>query len=90
MCKRRLLQVGCATVFGKVAYSVLSLTEILIDRPLTNLQKASQKLRDHFEGINNESGKKYHLEAVQQAEAFKRVMEIKQIAIDQHSGGASN
>ena len=51
---------------------------------------ASQKLRDHFEGINNESGKKYHLEAVQQAEAFKRVMEIKQIAIDQHSGGASN
>ena len=57
-------------------------TGVLVDRPLTNLQKASQKLRDHFQGVNTESAKKYHLEVVQQAEAFKNVMESKQVAID--------
>ena len=45
-------------LFGRAAYSMSSFTGVLIDRPLTNLQKASQKLRDHFQGVNTESVKK--------------------------------
>ena len=70
-------------LFGRAAYSVHSFSGILIDRPLTNLQKASQKLREHFEGVGSDTAKKYHLEAVEKAETFKRVMESKQIPVDQ-------
>jgi len=50
---------------------------------IAHLPEVSEKLRDHFEGLNTVPVKKYHLEAVQQAEAFKSVMESKQVAIDQ-------
>ena len=35
-------------LFGQCAYSVTSFVGVLISRPLTNLQKASEKLREHF------------------------------------------
>ena len=60
-----------------------SFTGILIDRPLTNLQKASEKLQEHFEGVGFNTAKKYHLEAVEKAETFKKIMENKQIPVDQ-------
>ena len=70
-------------LFGRAAYSMQSFSGILINRPLTtNLQKASQKLREHFEGIGSDTAKKYHLEAVEKAETFKKVMESKQMPVD--------
>ena len=65
------------------AYSVTSFVGVLISSPITNLQKASQKLRDHFEGIGTGKARKYHLAAVQAAEWFRAVMESKEIPIDQ-------
>ena len=60
-----------------------SFVGILISIPLTNLQKASKKLREHFKGIGTGKTGKYHLAAVQVAERFKAVMESKVIPIDQ-------
>ena len=59
------------------------LTGTLVTSPLTNLQKASEKLREHFEGVKGESAKKYHLKALQTAEMFVGVMTKKQLPIDQ-------
>lgn len=73
----------CA-LFGQSAYSSHTFAGILITRPLTDLQKASNKLREYFEGIGGtETVRKYHLAAVQQAQMFKNVMEHKQIPVDQ-------
>lgn len=70
-------------LFGQAVYSTLSFTGVLINRPPTNLQKASQNLREHFEGVGSDTAKKYHLQAVEKAETFKKVMERKQIPINQ-------
>ena len=67
-------------LFGQSAFSVPNLTGTLISHPLTNIQKASEKLREHFEGIGNG---KYHLAAVERAEGFKAVMECNVIPVDQ-------
>ena len=70
-------------LFGQCAYSVSHFVGILISIPLINLQKASKKLREHFEGIDTGKARKYHLAAVQVAERFRAVMESKVIPIDQ-------
>ena len=70
-------------LFGQAAYSVYSFTGTLISKPLTNLQKASEKLRNHFIGVGGSSARKYHLQAVEKAENFKAVMEKKQLPVDQ-------
>ena len=66
-----------------VLYSVTSFVGILISSPLTNFQKASEKLREHFEGLGKGRARKYHLAAVEVAERFRAVMESKAIPIDQ-------
>ena len=76
-------QGGCCkfcVLFGESASSVAG---ILVSRPLTNLQKASEKLREHFEGIGSGKAKKYLLPAVEKAELFKSVMEHKLVPVDQ-------
>ena len=70
-------------LFGQAAYSVHSFDVSLIRRPLTNFKKASDKLREHFEGIGSGSARKYHLHAVEKAETFKAVMEHKLTPVDQ-------
>ena len=70
-------------LFGQAAFSVSTFDGILIDRPLTNLQKASEKLREHFEGIGSGSARKYHLLALEKAELFISVMENKCLPVDQ-------
>ncbi len=67
-------------LFGQFLHN---LDRTLVNRPLTNFKKASDKLREHFEGIGTESAIKYHLIAVERAQAFKQVMEHKLIPIDQ-------
>ena len=57
-----------------------SVPSVLTTLPLTNFQKASEKLREHFTGIGSNSAKKYHLAAVERAENFKAVMEKKAVA----------
>ena len=70
-------------LFGKAAYSMSSFTGTLITSPLTNLQKASEKLREHFTGLGSSTARKYHLAAIEKAEHFKAVMEKKQLPINQ-------
>ena len=60
-------------LFGKAACTVSSFTGILIDRSLTNLQKANQKLREHFEGFGSDTAKKYHLEAIEKHKHLRRL-----------------
>lgn len=43
----------CKYLFGQAAFSVSNFAGALISRPFTNLQKASEKLREHFEGIGS-------------------------------------
>ena len=69
-------------LFGQAAHSMASFTGTLITLPLTNLQKASEKLREHF-GKSKTSAKKYHLAAVEKALTFKNIMENRQLSIDQ-------
>ena len=40
---------------------------VLTTRPLTNLQKASEKLHEHFTGIGGNSARKYHLATIEEA-----------------------
>ena len=70
-------------MFGQSAFSVTSFAGILISRPLTNFQKASEKLCEHSEGIGSGTARKYHLAAVDKAEMFKAVMKHKVIPVDQ-------
>ena len=70
-------------LFGWAAYSVSNFTGILTDCSLTCLQKASEKLWEHFEGVGCNTAKKYYLEAVKKAETFKKIMENKQTPVDQ-------
>ena len=58
-----------------------SFVGVLISCPLTNLQKASKKLCEHFEGLATRKAKKYHLTTVQVAERFRTLMESKEIPI---------
>ena len=57
---------------------VYCLVDTFITRPLTHLGKASEKLREHFQGVKGGSARKYHLQAVQMAETFINVMSKKQ------------
>ena len=61
-------------LFGKPSPSVPALVGTFITRPFTHLGKASEKLREHFQGVKGGSARKYHLEAVQMAETFINVM----------------
>ena len=70
-------------LFGLCAYSVTSFVGILISSPLTNFQRGSEKLRDHFEGLGKGRARKYHLAAVEVAERFRVVIESKAIPVDQ-------
>ena len=70
-------------LFGQPSPSVPALVGTFITRPLTHLGKASEKLREHFQGVKGCSARKYHLEAVQMAEAFISVMSKKQLPVDQ-------
>ena len=56
---------------------------MLVTLPLTNLKKATEKLREHFYGTGGNTPRKYHLQAVEKAESFKSVMENKLLSIDQ-------
>ena len=70
-------------LFGQAPSSVSNLTGVLITRPLTNLQKASEKLREHFTGVGTHAARKYHLAAVEKAMHFRSVVEKKQLPVDQ-------
>ena len=59
-----------------------SFTGTLITSPLINLQKASEKLREHFTGLGCSTARKYHLSAIEKAEHFKAVIEKKQLPIN--------
>ena len=69
---------------GQVPYSVPNFRATLVTLPLTNLKKATEKLREHFHGTGGNTPRKYHLQAVEKAESFKSVMENKLLSIDQH------
>ena len=70
-------------LFGQAPYSVPNFKATLVTLPLTNLKKASEKLREHFFGTDGNTARKYHLQAVEKAESFKSVMENKLLSIDQ-------
>lgn len=56
----------------------------MITQPPTNLQKASEKLREHFIGLgSNASPRAYHLAAYERAVNFIATMERRQLPIDQ-------
>ena len=74
---------GCCKYCILFGQFVQSLDRTLVNRPLTNFKKASDKLREHFEGIGSASARKYHLIAVERAETFKQVMENKITPVDQ-------
>ncbi len=70
-------------LFGQPSPSVPTLAGTFVIRPLAHLGKASEKLREHFEGVKGGSARKYHLKAFQVAEMFMNVMSKKQLPIDQ-------
>ena len=70
-------------LFGQAPYSVPNFKATLVTLPLTNLKKATEKLREHFYGTCGNTARKYHLQAVEKAESFKSVMENKLLSIDQ-------
>ena len=65
-------------LFGKPPVS--GMISVLTTHPLTNFQKATEKLREHFSGI---AARKYHLNAMQEAANFKSLVEEKHLPIDQ-------
>ena len=70
-------------LFGQAGQTVSDFGGTLITLSLTNLKKASEKLRDHFEGNTSTTAKKYHLAAVEKAELFKATMEQRIVPVDQ-------
>ena len=70
-------------LFGQAPYSVPNFKATLVTLPLTNLKKATEKLREHFYGTGCNTPRKYHLQAVEKAESFRSVMENKLLSIDQ-------
>ena len=72
-------------LFGRPPHSVSRLTATLVTQPLKNLQKASEKLREHFLGLGSSAPgpRKYHLAASEQAANFIATMERKQLPVDQ-------
>ena len=70
-------------LFGQAPSSVSNLTGVLITLPLTNLQKASEKLLEHFTGVGTHAAWKHHLAAVDKAMHFQSVAEKKQLPVDQ-------
>lgn len=70
-------------LFGQAPYSVPNFKAMLVTLPLTNLNKATEKLREHFYSTGGNTPRKYHLQVVEKAESFKSVMENKLLSIDQ-------
>lgn len=70
-------------LFGQAPYSVPNFKATLVTLPLTNLKKASEKLREHFYGTDGNTPRRYHLLAVEKAQSFKNVVENKLLSIDQ-------
>ena len=70
-------------LFGQAPCSVPNFKATLVTLPLTNLKKATEKLREHFYGTGGNTPRKYHLKAVEKAESFKSVMENELLSIDQ-------
>jgi len=54
---------------------------VLVSRPLTNLQKANQILKDHFVGKDGK-GKLSHAEAIVGSKTFKNYMEDRCVPVD--------
>ena len=70
-------------LFGQAPSSVSNLTGVLITCSLTNLQKASEKQREHFTGVGTHAALKYHPATVEKAIHFRSVVEKKQLPVDQ-------
>ena len=65
------------------AKRLIHFSGVLISKALTNFQKASEKLREHFIGVGGSSARKYHLIAMEKAEHFRDVLDKKQVPIDE-------
>ena len=65
-------------LFGRPPVS--GMVSVLTTHPPTKFQKTSEKLRKHFSGI---AARKYHLNAMQEAENFKSLVEGKHLPVDQ-------
>lgn len=50
---------------------------------MTNLRKASEKLREHFVGVGSSSARQYHLLPAQRATEFKSMMQHKTVPVSQ-------
>ena len=70
-------------LFAQAPSIVSKFAGTFITQPLISLQKATEKLWEHFTGCGSISGRKYHLVAVEKAEFFKAVLEKKQVPVDQ-------
>ena len=68
-------------LFGQAPSSMSNLTGVLITCLLTNLQKASEKLCEHFTRVGTHAARKYNLAAVEKAMHFLSVMEKKQLTV---------
>ena len=66
-------------LFGKAAYLISNFTGTLITSHLTNLQKASEELHEHFTGLGSSTARTY-LAAIETKEHFKN---SKQLPINQ-------
>ena len=77
------MQYCVLSTFDPVLSSVSNLTGVLITRPLTNLQKASEKLHEHFTGVGTHAAREYDLTTVEKAMHFQSVVEKKQLPVDQ-------
>ena len=65
-----------------------SISGCLVTRPLTNLKKACEILKEHFEGIGTQCAKTYHLHSVKNAESFESTMENKAVPINHQLSSA--
>ena len=67
---------------NKYSYAHERVKATLVTLPLTNLKKATEKPCENFYGSQGNTPRKYHLEAVEKAECFKRVHENSLILIN--------
>ena len=65
-------------LFGKCGPTAKELG-VLVNRPLTNFRKATEKLGEHFHCLK---GKKYHQAALEAATAFTAAMKNPEVAVD--------
>ena len=65
-------------LFGKFSDKRINTLGVLIEQPLTNWKKASEKLTAHF------SGARYHMEALEIASNFNSIMKYKKAPSIRH------